>query len=107
LEGTRNAFGGINKKMRPHELRDLLESRREYVATEAAMERITGLQQDLDLLENVYEEEIREILHGTGYTVQGVVFNIDIDTGHRIEIFPSGVRYVKVKKRMIRPKGSD
>ena len=92
--------------MRPHELRDLLESRRECVATEVASERITALQQELDLLENEYEQEIREVLNGTGYTVQKVTFNIDIDTGHRIEIFPSGVRYTKVKKRMIRPERS-
>lgn len=92
--------------MRPHELRELLESRREYAATEAASEHITALQQDLDLLENVYEEEIRDILNGTGYTVQGVVFNINIDTGHRVEMFSSGVRHVKVKKRMTRPEGS-
>jgi hypothetical protein len=92
--------------MKLHELRELLESRREYVATGAASERITALQQELDLLENEYEQEIREVLNGTGYTVQKVTFNIDIDTGHRIEIFPSGVRYTKVKKRMIRPERS-
>jgi hypothetical protein len=111
LEGRRNAFGeiykGIYKKMRPHELRDLLESRREYVTNGVALELIAVLQQDLDLLENEYEQEIREVLNGTGYTVQDVVFNIDIDTGHKIEIFPSGVRYVKVKKRMLRPEDSE
>lgn len=93
--------------MRPYELRELLESRREYVATGDASERITALQQELDLLESEYEQEIREVLNVTGYTVQSVAFNIDIDTGHRIEIFPSGVRHTKVKKRMIRPEGSD
>lgn len=93
--------------MKPHELRDLLESRREYVTNGEALERIAALQQDLDLLENEYGQEIKGILNETGYTAQSVTFNIDLDTGHGIELFPSSVRYVKVKKRITRPGGSE
>jgi phage anti-repressor protein len=64
--------------MRPHELRELLESRREYATSEASSQRITEIQEDMDFLENEYEQEIRDLLNGTGYNLEGVSFNIDI-----------------------------
>ena len=87
-------------EMRLNQLRELLESRREYVTTESASQRITEIQRDLDLLENDYAQEIRELLNGTGYTVQSVAFNIDIVREIGTEKPP--VRYVKVK-RPLRP----
>jgi hypothetical protein len=102
LVGVCEAFGGVYAKMRPHELQELLESRREYVPSEAASERITEIQGDLDYLENDCEKDIKEILNRTDYKVESVVFNIDVDTGHRNESFPSGARYTKVKKRLVR-----
>jgi hypothetical protein len=93
-------------KIKPHQLRELLESSREYVTSEAASARITEIQSDLDYLENDCERDIKEILDRAGYKIESVSFIIDIDTEQRNEIFPSGVRRVKVKKRMIRPEDS-
>jgi len=84
--------------MRPHELRELLEARREYVTSETASERITEIQQDLDLLKNEYAQEIRDLLNGTGYNVESVSFNIDIVREIKNEKPP--VRWVKVKRKL-------
>ena len=90
--------------MRPHELRELLEGRREYVTSETASEQITDIQWDLDLLENEYEQKITELLNGTGYKVQSVAFNIDIVS--EITNEEPRVRHVKVK-RLLRPINGD
>jgi hypothetical protein len=91
---------GVSMEMSLHELRELLESRREYVTTGATSERISQIQQDLDLLENKYTQEITELLNGNGYNVQRVSFSIDIV--RQIRTDEPSVRYVKVR-RLLRP----
>ena len=90
--------GGVYMEMRLNQLRELLESRREYVTTESASQRITEIQRDLDLLENEYAQEIRDLLNGTGYNVQTVSFNIDIVREIGNEEPP--IRWVKVKRKL-------
>ena len=91
-------------EMTLHQLRELLESRRECVTTETTSERITEIQRDLDLLENEYAQEIRDLLNGTGYNVEGVSFNIDIV--REIITHEPRVRYVNLK-RLLRPINDD
>jgi len=85
--------------MKLHELQELLESRREYASTEGTSERITEIQQDLDLLENEYAHKIKEILNGTGYTVQSLSFNIDIVREIQGDEPPVNIKV----KRLLRP----
>ena len=85
-------------EMTLHQLRELLERRREYVTTESASPRITEIQRDLDLLENEYAQEIRDLLNGAGYKVQSLSFNIDIvrEAGNE----EASVRWVKVRRKL-------
>jgi hypothetical protein len=91
-------------EMSLHQLRELLETRREYATTETTSERITEIQKDLDTLENEYAQDISGLLNGTGYNVQSVSFNINIVRETRSKK-PSD-RCVKLT-RLLRPLDDD
>ena len=83
--------------MRPRELRELIESRREYSTSESASERISEIQRDLHPLEGHYEDEIRDLLNASDYEAMSVSFNISIETPNVVVTSEEwGIRYMRL-----------